>query len=195
MAGAAEKVGVFGGTFDPPHIGHLVAASEVRFALGLDRVLMVVANDPWHKAPGHEATPATDRLAMVEAAVASLEGLEASDVEIRRGGPSYTIDTLVELREGGLSELFLIVGADAAAGLAGWRRASELPSLAELVLVDREGTLPARDPDGWPSRRVRVPRLDVSSTDLRRRFRTGAPVDLLVPRGAVEIARRRGLYG
>ncbi len=195
MAAATQRVGVFGGTFDPPHIGHLVAALEVRYALGLDRVLMVVANEPWQKVSGRPVTPAADRLAMVEAAVAPLDGLEASDLEIRRGGPSYTVDTLVELRGSGLSELFLVVGADAAAGLESWRRATELRGLAELVLVDREGAMPAEGPDGWPSTKVRVPRLDVSSTDLRDRFGRGAPVELLVPRGVVEVARQRGLYG
>ena len=112
------RIGVFGGTFDPPHIGHLAVAVEVRHALALDRVLMVVANDPWQKRGARVLTPAADRLEMVRAAAQDLDGVEADDREIRRGGPSYTVDTVEELLgEQPGAELFVVVGADAAAGL------------------------------------------------------------------------------
>ncbi|MEA3055756.1 MAG: nicotinate-nucleotide adenylyltransferase, partial [Actinomycetota bacterium] len=104
----SQRIGLLGGTFDPVHIGHLVTGVNVRHALDLDVVLLVVANDPWQKAD-RDVTPARDRLSMVEAAVAGVDGLEASDVELRRGGVSYTADTLVELGAGG-AELFLILG-------------------------------------------------------------------------------------
>lgn len=113
----SERVGVFGGTFDPIHIGHLVAAVNVRHALALDRVLLVVANEPWQKAGTRAITVAADRLAMVEAAVAGVAGREASALEIERGGPSYTADTVAEIeaRNPG-AELFVIVGTDVADG-------------------------------------------------------------------------------
>ena len=113
-----ERIGVFGGTFDPPHVGHLVLAVNVRHALALDKVLLVVANDPWQKL-SRRVTPAPDRLAMVEAAVGDVDGLEASAIELERGEISYTADTLSELRsEATTGELFLVLGSDAAAALA-----------------------------------------------------------------------------
>ena len=115
---AWRRIGVFGGTFDPPHVGHLVTAVNVRHALDLDVVLLVVASDPWQKSH-RELTPAADRLAMVEAAVGDVAGLEASDLELRRGGRSYTADTLAELgRFHPGAELVLVLGIDAAAGSA-----------------------------------------------------------------------------
>src|SRR5437763_15850460 len=112
-----ERIGVFGGTFDPPHVGHLVVAVNARHALRLDRLLLVVANDPWQKSQARVISSAADRLAMVEAAVADVKGLEASALEIERGGVSYTADTLASLRaESPDAELFLVVGSDAAMG-------------------------------------------------------------------------------
>ena len=115
IACAFVRLGVFGGTFDPPHVGHLVTAVNVRHALALDRVLLVVANVPWQKVGERTVSPAEDRLAMVEAAARGVAGLEVSRLEIDRGGPSYTADTLGELRRAHpRAELFLIVGSDAA---------------------------------------------------------------------------------
>ena len=111
------RLGVFGGTFDPPHVGHLVTAVNVRHALSLDRVLLVVANVPWQKVGERTVSPAEDRLAMVEAAARGVAGLEVSRLEIDRGGPSYTADTLGHLHAAHPGvELFLIVGSDAAGG-------------------------------------------------------------------------------
>ncbi|MFQ5558280.1 MAG: nicotinate-nicotinamide nucleotide adenylyltransferase, partial [Acidimicrobiales bacterium] len=117
-----ERLGVLGGTFDPPHHGHLATALEVRHRLRLDRVLLVVANDPWQKTALQPVTPAVDRLALVRAAVEGLDGLEANADEIDRGGESYTADTLAALRRRHpAAALFVIVGSDAAEGLDTWK--------------------------------------------------------------------------
>jgi nicotinate-nucleotide adenylyltransferase len=196
MPGHGSRIGVLGGTFDPPHIGHLLAAVNVRHALALDRVLLVVANDPWQKTGERSVSPARDRLAMVEAAVEGLDGLVASDIEIVRGGPSYMVDTLRQLEEADpTGERFLVIGADAAAGLLTWDRAEQLPGLATLVLVDRPGIVCAAPPEGWPLRRVEIPRVEVASTELRQRVRDGRPLDLLVPPGVWSVIRDRRLYG
>ncbi len=187
---------MFGGTFDPIHVGHLVSAVNVRWELALDRVLLVVANDPWQKTGALQSvTPAPDRLAMVSAAVAGVDGVEASAVEIERGGPSYTADTLTDLRVAEPdAELFVIVGSDAAAGLGTWERAEEVQRLATLVVVTRPGAEATVPPPGWRVRHVEAPRLEVSSTDLRARFTDGRPLDWLVPEPVVNVARERRLY-
>lgn len=196
MPGTGLRTGVLGGTFDPPHIGHLLAALNVRHALGLDEVLLVVANDPWQKTSERPITPAADRLAMVEAAADGLDGLVASDLELRRGGPSYMVDTLAELGERDpAGERFLILGADAAAGLPTWHRADDLPALATLVLVDRPGIPCPPPPEGWSFERVEIPRIELSSTDLRQRVADGRPLDLLVTPAVWSCIRQRRLYG
>lgn len=190
------RLGVLGGTFDPPHVGHLVTAVTVRHALGLDRVLLMVANHPWHKAQPGAVTPALERLAMVRAAVHGVPGIEASDLEVRRGGDSFTADTLEELAElDPTGERFVILGADAAAGLAGWSRPHRVAELATVVLVDRPGLPSAAPPVGWDFERVAVPRLDVSSTDLRRRVVEGWPIHFLTPAGVVDHIVAQGTYG
>ena len=193
------KLGVLGGTFDPVHVGHLVAAVNVRHALELDRVLLVVANVPWQKVGGRVITPAADRLAMVQAAVEDVDGLEASALEIERGGESYTVDTLSELsRRRPGAELYLVVGADLVDELDTWERSDELRELATLAVVSRPGA-PLPDPaenqvPGWRVANVSIPMLDVSSTDLRARVADGRPLDYLVPAGALRFIRQRGLY-
>lgn len=189
------RIGVFGGTFDPPHIGHLIVAADVRHALGLDTVLLVVANDPWQKSGTREVTRAALRLAMVEAAVGDVEGLDVSDVELRRGGTSYTADTLAELaaRHPG-AELFLVLGSDAAAGLPTWERVEEVRDLATVVVVTRPGAEDGRPPPGWDWVRVETPRLDVSSTDLRARVAEGRPLDFLLPAPVIDRIHALGLY-
>lgn len=187
-------MGILGGTFDPVHIGHLVAAVNVRHDLDLDRVLLVVANDPWQKA-GRPLTPAADRLAMVEAATAGAEGLEASAIEIERGGSSYTVDTLEQLAAGNaVRELFLVVGADVAADLATWRRNGDVARLATLVVVNRAGTAPVDVGPPWRVERVTIPDLGVSSSDLRARAAAGRPLDHLTPQPVVDCVHARGLY-
>jgi nicotinate-nucleotide adenylyltransferase len=194
MVKRPRAVGILGGTFDPPHVGHLVVAVNVRWALELDEVLLVVANEPWQKA--HlPVSPAADRLAMVEALVEGVEGVSASAVEIERGGRSYTADTLAELtRRCPGVPLHLILGSDAATGLDTWERVKEVRALSSLVVVGRPGAEGASLPTGWTARRVEVPRLEISSTDLRARVAGGRPVEGLVPGPVVAVIRERGLY-
>jgi nicotinate-nucleotide adenylyltransferase len=188
-------VGIFGGTFDPPHVGHLVTAVNVRHALALDVVLFVVANDPWQKSDDRLVTPAADRFALVEAAVDGAEGLEASDIELRRGGTSYTADTLVDLSAlYPAAELLLVLGSDAAAGLPTWERADEIRDRAAIAVVSRPGAEHGRPPDGWRWLGVESPRLDVSSTDLRARAADGRPLDYLLAPAVIACIRARGLY-
>jgi len=190
----ATRVGVFGGTFDPPHNGHLLVAAEALWALRLDVLLLVVAARPWQKVGERTVSSADDRLAMVEAMCKGVDGLRASRIEIDRGGPSYTADTLRDLEVPGRT-LFLVLGRDAAAGLPSWERVEEVQRRCVPVLVDRPGIAAPDLPDGWVWERVATPRLDVSSTDLRRRFAEGRPVHGLMPPGAISCARQRGLYG
>ena len=189
------RVGLFGGTFDPPHLGHLVTAVNVRHVLKLDLVVLMVANDPWQKHGTREVASAVDRLAMVQAAIRGVDGLVAGDDEISRGGPSFTADTLIALgqRYKG-AELFTIVGDDAAAIFGSWQRASEIAKLSTLVVVDRPGS-PLMPPSEFVWNRVEVPRLEVSSTDLRERFVDGRPLDYLVSNEVLKVIAERGLYG
>jgi nicotinate-nucleotide adenylyltransferase len=192
------RIGVLGGTFDPVHIGHLVTAVEVRHVLALDVVMLVVAASPWQKIGIRPITPAADRLAVVEAAITGVAGLDASALEMERDGPTYTADTLQELlRRRPGAELFLIVGSDVASELDTWMRVDEVRNAAHLVVVQRQGRevdLDALRSEGWRIDTVPVPALDVSSTDLRLRFAEGRPVDFLIPAEAVRVIRERGLY-
>lgn len=189
-----RRIGVLGGTFDPPHVGHLVTAVDVRHQLDLDVVLMVVANEPWQKVGSRRITSARRRLELVEAAVHDVDGVEASDLEIRRGGPSYSVDTISELRaEHPDAELHLVVGADAAAELHTWRRPADLAEMCRLVVVDRPG-VPTRVPDGFDGIHLQVPRLEVSSTDLRARAVDGRPLRFLVPDRVISLVRELDLY-
>jgi nicotinate-nucleotide adenylyltransferase len=192
--GSARRIGVFGGTFDPPHVGHLVTAVNVRHTLELDVVLLMVANVPWQKEGSRSITPAVDRLAMVEAAVVDVVGLEAGRMEIDSGGPSFTADTLAALAAGEPdAELFTIVGDDAAAGLTTWERYEEVIARSTMVVVDRPGE-PVRLPGDVDWIHVEVPRLEVSSTDLRARFTDGRPLDYLITEAVLDVIEERKLY-
>jgi nicotinate-nucleotide adenylyltransferase len=184
---------VFGGTFDPPHRGHLAVAEAARTTLGLDRVVLVVANDPWKKSPERQVTPAVDRLALVRALAEPCSGLEVSDMEIRRGGPSYTVTTLRELAAAHPGvELYLIIGRDLVDDFPSWHESAQIERLATIVVVDRPGYV--TDPHrGW--RLLQVPLVDVSSTVLRERLRAGDDVSHDVTQAVADEIRRRGLYG
>jgi nicotinate-nucleotide adenylyltransferase len=185
---------VFGGTFDPPHIGHLVAGLYSFEAISFDRLLFVISNIPWQKADRRRITPAADRLAMVEAAIAGQPGFEASDVEIRRGGESYTTETLAALHERfPASELYLVLGADAAAAIPTWRRAERLAELATVVVLDRPGA-PEVVLTGFRVEHVTMPALAISSTDLRHRLAEGRSVRWLVPAAVCSVIEARRLY-
>ena len=192
---ALGRVGLFGGTFDPPHVGHLVTAINVAFSLDLDVVLMMVANVPWQKDGTREITPAEDRLALVAAAVEHVDRLQPGRHEIDLGGNSYTADTLRVIGdEHPGAELFTIVGDDAAAGIETWHRYEEVVERSCLVVVDRPGD-PVELTSAIDWIRVEVPRLEVSSTDLRARFTDGRPLDYLVTDPVLEVIADRGLYG
>jgi nicotinate-nucleotide adenylyltransferase len=175
------------------HVGHIVAAVDARAAVGLDCVLMVVAADPWQKR-GEVVASAEDRLALVAAAVDDIDGVEPSAVEIELGGPSITYDTLVALSTPG-RELYLVLGSDAVRNMPTWRKLEETRDLATLVIVERAGDAHAEAAlPGWPVERVTIPRLDISSSDLRARLAQGLPVHGLVPPAAVRAIAERGLY-
>lgn len=189
------RIGIFGGTFDPVHTGHIEAAEAVRRSLGLDRMLLVVANEPWQKEGLRPVTPAEDRFALVVAATEGHPGLEPSRLELERGGPSYTVDTVDELHraEPG-SDLVLVVGADVVADLPTWHDEARLRDEVTLAVVSRPGSPAAEPPPGWRSVAVPVAPVDVSSTELRERLADGRPVDGLVPEAVMRCIRRRGLY-
>jgi nicotinate-nucleotide adenylyltransferase len=188
-----ERLGILGGTFDPVHIAHIVVAVETRSALDLDRVLLVVAGDPWQKR-GKVVASARDRLTLVEAAVADVDGVEASAIEVERDAASVTADTLEALAAPD-RELFLVLGADAVANMSTWRRLDETRDLATIVVVERLADAYAEPPGGgWKVERVAIPRLDISSTDLRNRLASGRPIDGMVPSAVVHAIDALGLY-
>jgi nicotinate-nucleotide adenylyltransferase len=192
---APARIGIFGGTFDPIHTAHLELADVVRVTLGLDRMLLVVANRPWQKEGERVVTPAEDRYAMVEAAVQGWPGLEPSRLEIDRGGTSYTIDTVRQLlRDVPGVELTLVIGSDVVAGLTSWKDHAQLAELVTLAVVGRPGVDPVDPPPGWRSVHVPAAPFDVSSTELRRRLEGGEPVEGLVPEAVIRCIRQRGLY-
>ncbi len=194
----SERVGLLGGTFDPPHCGHLAAARASVRALALDRLLFVVANEPWQKVGLRSITPAEDRFAMVESMARLVPGAEASRLEIDRGGPSYTVDTVEELRadarrRGVELDLFLVVGADLVAGLDTWERVDELRRAVTLAVVARPHSDTPRAP-GWRTVEVDGEAVDVSSSEVRDRLERGLPVEGLVPAEVIRCIRTRGLY-
>jgi nicotinate-nucleotide adenylyltransferase len=191
----AGRIGIFGGTFDPIHTAHLEVADAVRTALDLDQMLLVVANQPWQKQDDRTLTPAEDRFAMVEAAVADWPGLVPSRMEIDRGGLTYSIDTVRQLHDDQpAAELLLVVGSDVVGGLTTWRDEPALRDLVTLAVVGRPGAPPVAPPPGWRMVSVPVAPSDVSSTELRERLEQGLPVDGLVPDEVIRCIRQRGLY-
>lgn len=191
---------MLGGTFDPPHLGHIDAAVRCRDALDLDRLLLVVANHPWQKAPRRQITPAEDRFAMVVAAAEGLERVEASRIEIDRGGPSYSVETAEALRaeakaaEGADPELFMVVGADLVATLPSWERVDDLRRLVTLVVVSRPRSPEPEPPSGWRTIFVAGGGVDVSSSQVRALLAAGRPVAGLAPEAVIRCIGRRNLY-
>ena len=175
------------------HVGHVVAAVDTRAALALERVLMVVAGDPWQKR-GEVVASAAANASRSAAALDGVDGVEASAIEIERGEPSVTYNTLMALSAPG-RELFLVLGADAARNMPTWRKLEETRDLATLVIVERAGDAHAEAPaPGWRVERVTIPRLDIASRDVRARLAQGRPIDGLVPPAVVRAIAERGLY-
>jgi nicotinate-nucleotide adenylyltransferase len=184
-----------GGTFDPIHHGHLVAANEVADRFALDEVVFVPSGQPWQK--GSAASPAEDRYLMTVIATASNPRFHVSRVDIDRAGPTYTVDTLRELRRqyGEQTELFFITGADALDKILSWKDADELFSLAHFVGVTRPGfTLSDAHLPAEAVSLVQVPAMAISSTDCRARVAVGKPIWYLVPDGVVQYITKRDLY-
>jgi len=184
-----------GGTFDPIHHGHLVAASEVAGLFGLDEVVFVPTGEPWQKSE-RIVSPAEDRYLMTVIATASNPRFSVSRVDVDRGGPTYTIDTLSDLKaQRPDAELFFITGADALAQILSWRDSDRFLELAHFIGVTRPGFQLADGhlPPGTTSL-VEVPALAISSTDCRERVARGMPVWYLVPDGVVQYIEKRGLY-
>jgi nicotinate-nucleotide adenylyltransferase len=193
----AARVGILGGTFDPPHAGHVAAGRAVTEALALDRLLLVVANDPWQKSGRRAISPAEDRYALTEALAAEIPGAEAARLEIDRGGPSYSVDTAEEIlaeAAGRPLELFLVVGADLVSELGTWQRAGDLQRLVTLVVVSRPTNPVPVAPAGWRTVVVDGPQVAASSSEVRDLLAAGKPVDELVPAPVIRCIRRRGLY-
>jgi nicotinate-nucleotide adenylyltransferase len=201
-ATGAKRIGVLGGTFDPPHIGHLWLATLAADSLGLSRVLLMPAARPPHKG-GQPVSNAADRVTMTRLAIAGDALLDLSLVEMERPGPSYTIDSLVELRASlDEAELVLIMAADSFAEIDTWREPDRLLELAEWAVGPRPGaTLPDRAAlrrrFGANESRIHLlagPSLDVSSSEIRRRVAAGGSIRYLVPRAVEELIADRGLY-
>jgi nicotinate-nucleotide adenylyltransferase len=193
---AGQRIGIMGGTFDPIHHGHLVAASEVGHFFSLDEVIFVPTGQPWQK-NGRKVSPAEDRYLMTVIATASNPRFSVSRVDIDRPGETYTIDTLRDLRaqRGPDAEFYFITGADALAMMISWRDADELFKMAQFVGCTRPGhrlTI-----SNLPSDRislVEIPALAISSTECRERVRAGQPIWYLVPDGIVQYISKRQLY-
>jgi nicotinate-nucleotide adenylyltransferase len=190
-----RRLGVLGGTFDPIHLGHLVAASEALHELSLDRIVLVPTGRPWQKTSYSDPE---DRFMMAALAAATHLRLAVSRIEIDRRGPTYTVDTLESLRSFfGDIDLFFIAGGDAILELGTWHRVEDLADLAEVVAVTRPGSdigefHPA---EGWPRvRHLEIPGIEISSTDIRARVAEGRPIDYLVPAAVARYIRDRALY-
>jgi nicotinate-nucleotide adenylyltransferase len=182
------RIGILGGSFDPIHHGHLILARAAKEELGLDRIVFVPANKSPHKAETKPAT-AEDRLKMVQLAIQGEEGFEASDIELKRPAPSYTIDTLRELTKLHPEvELVLLIGADNAAKFDTWREPQEIRRLAEIAVLDRAGSSAEQ---GWPVVRRLI---DISSTDIRARVAGGRSIRYLTPDSVCDYITAHGLY-
>lgn len=202
-SGSSKKVGVFGGTFDPIHLGHLAKGEEARVALGLDRVLFVPTGQPWLKARS-DITPAHHRMAMVELAIASNPSFGMSEVEIKHRGPSYSVDTLEELKRqlGPETTLYLIVGADAMKDMPLWHEPHRIFGLGVLVAVSRPGSdgfdrLALERIRGRPNDQVRLiegVQMDISGTEIRRRVSEGRSISHMVPETVEAYIYEHGIY-
>lgn len=194
---APRRLGILGGTFDPPHAGHLAAALAVQTQVALDELVLMVANEPWQKVGDRQVTAAQVRFEMTKALVAGISGLRADDREIRRGGPTFTVDTLEEiLGEEPDSEIFLIVGADTVNRLETWHRASDVVRLSTIVIVNRDDSTNAAPGFLRDAQVVNVSMnpVDVSSSAIREAVARGESINSLTSSSVASIVRNRSLY-
>jgi nicotinate-nucleotide adenylyltransferase len=194
--GVGARIGVMGGTFDPIHHGHLAAASESGHAFGLDEVIFVPTGQPWQKTD-RPLAPAEDRYLMAVIATASDPLFSVSRIEVDRPGPTYTVDTLRELRaqRGPEVEFFFIIGADALSGLRTWHAPEEVLALTHFIGLTRRGHQLAENSLGREAfSLMEMPTLEISSSMCRERIRAGLPVRYLVPDGVISYISKRGLY-
>lgn len=194
---APRRLGILGGTFDPPHAGHISAAVAAQTQVGLDDVVLMVANEPWQKVGDRQVTSAQVRWEMTEALVEEISGLRADDREIRRGGPTFTVDTLEEiLAEQPNTEIFLIVGADTAERLETWHRASDVVRLSTIVIVNRDKSTNAAPGFLRDARVLNVTMnpVDVSSSGIRDAVARGESIESLTSSSVASIIRDRSLY-
>ncbi len=191
-----RRLGVMGGTFDPIHHGHLVAASEVAALLDLDEVVFVPTGQPWQKSSTREVSDPEHRYLMTVIATASNPRFTVSRVDIDRGGPTYTIDTLTDLRRlRPDTDLFFITGADAISQIMTWKDSDKVWDLAYFVGVNRPGhelSAPNKGPDHFAQ--MEVPAMAISSTDIRERAQKAMPIWYLVPDGVVQYINKYNLY-
>ena len=191
-----RRLGIMGGTFDPVHIGHLVCAEEARWQFGLDEVVFVPAGQPWQK---REVTPAEDRYLLTVLATARNPHFSVSRLEIDRGGPTYTLETLRALRDfhGEEAELFFITGADAVLEILTWKDPEAVLDTARFIAATRpEYDLSKLERGRFGDRVsvIQIPALAISSTDIRRRVQEGRPIQYLVPPEVAEYIDERRLY-
>lgn len=187
------RIGIFGGTFDPPHLGHLVVAADAHAVLALDRLLLIPAAVPPHKRTGARA-PGAFRAEMLRAAVRNDPRFVVDDLELHRGGTSYTVDTVRHLAERfAEAELFLLIGADNLRDFPTWRDPDDILRLAELVVLNRSGEEGGEVSDPVHLR-IPVTRVDISSTEIRRRCAAGESIRYFVPDAVCSIVEREGLY-
>lgn len=194
---APRRLGILGGTFDPPHAGHLAAALAVQTQVALDELVLMVANEPWQKVGDRQVTPARVRFEMTEALVDGISGLRADDREIRRGGPTFTVDTLEEiLAEQPDTEIFLVVGADTANRVETWHCASDVVRLSTIVIVNRDDSTNAASGFLRDARVVNVTMnaVDVSSSAIRKAVAHGESIDSATSSSVASIIRDRSLY-
>ena len=194
---APRRLGILGGTFDPPHAGHLAAAVAVQTQVALDELVLMVANEPWQKVEDRHVTPSQVRWEMTAALVEGISGLRADDREIRRGGPTFTVDTLEEiLAEQPNTEIFLIVGADTANRLETWHRASDVVRLSTIVIVNRDNSTNAASGFLRDARVVNVTMnaVDVSSSAIRDAVARGESIDSATSSSVASIIRDRSMY-
>ena len=199
---ARKRIGVFGGAFDPPHLAHLAIAKAALEQLGLDLLLVIPTGQAWHRVGA--TSDVGHRLAMAQLAFAGLECTQIDDIEMRRAGPSYTVETLLELRQRHAgAEWLLVLGADQAQKLSHWQRWQELIALASLCVVGRGGQAPAhanddiaaqqaKDSGRWQD--LRLPAMQVSATEVRRRLAAGEDISALVPESIARYIAQHHLY-